>query len=232
MRTKLPLLGLAVWLLLASPLSAEEVVQPLTVSPTHPLVFSGKTYNSKAMPVVTPFPGTVVKQLCDVGSRVKKDDALAEIKLETQQLIEIKQRLAIDLPVKKAELEIAKTELELKNLNNRREMLEQLVNDGMAPARNLQATNDQIAITEKTLAANRNSLAQIRRDHAEQVKLLSEQFGRPVKAGSVPQTLLLRSPIDGIVLQVSPAVEEGMRVQGQMFLVGEMNPMLIRAQAF
>jgi len=210
----------------AGPQMVQAVAQP------RPLVFSGKLYNSSAIPVISPFPGTVVKVFHELGAAVRANDALIEIRLEQQQVLEVKRRLSIDVNIKKSELDIAKSELDLKGLMDKRNMLEVLVRDGMATARDLQTTSDQIALTEKSLATMRNALRQVRADQADLIKLYSEQFGQPVRPGNVPSTILVRSPSDGVVLQAAPEAEPGMRVSGQLFVIGCLNPMLIRAQAF
>ncbi|MCM0754508.1 efflux RND transporter periplasmic adaptor subunit [Desulfovibrio aminophilus] len=233
MRPRL-LVPLLACLLLAGAALAQDtgpqVIQP--VAQPHPLVFSGKIYNSSSVPVISPFPGTVARVFHELGEPVRKGDPLIEIKLEQQMVLEVKRRLAVDATVKRTELDIARTELELRNLTEKRNMLEVLVRDGMATARDLQLTVDQIGITEQSLAAMRNALKQIRADQADQIKLYSEQFGRPVRPGNVPSTILVSAPTDGIVLQAVPEAEPGMRVSGRLFVIGCMNPMIIRAQAF
>jgi multidrug resistance efflux pump len=121
--------------------------------------------------VISPFPGTVVKVFHELGAAVRANDALIEIRLEQQQVLEVKRRLSIDVNVKKSELDIAKSELDLKGLMDKRNMLEVLVRDGMATARDLQTTSDQIALTEKSLATMRNALRQVRADQADLMKL-------------------------------------------------------------
>ncbi len=223
-------------LALAWPASAQSPEVSGVVRPPNPrrqFVFSGKIYNATAVPVATPYAGTVAKRLHGVGDVVAKDEPLAEIKLETQQILDLKRRLDIRAAVRKSELEIAKLRFDLKDLRLRRDTLEGLVRDGMATERDLQITRDQIELAEKSLAAAQNSLTQIRMDQAEQTKALSEEFGKPVSAANVPATILVRSPMAGTVLKAAPNLEEGLFVQpGELFTVGSMNPMLIRAQAF
>ena len=229
-------LACALALACACPAAAQNtagsgVVQP--VSPKRQLVLSGKIYNAAPMPVIAPYPGIVVKRFHDVGDVVDKDAPLLEIKLDAQLVLDLKRRLNINAAVRKSELEIAKIQLDLKDLTLRRDTLERLVRDGMAAERDLQITTDQIVIAEKSLDAARNSLAQVRADQAEQVKMLREQFGQPIHPPNVPPTILVHAPVAGTVLKVSPNAEEGLYVPpGELFTVGSMNPMLIRAQAF
>lgn len=229
-------LSCALALACACPAAAQSTAAPgvvQAVSPKRQLVLSGKIYNAAPMPVIAPYPGTVVKRFHDVGDVVDKDAPLLEIKLETQQILDFKRRLNVSAAVRKSELEIAKIQMDLKDLTIRRDTLERLVQDGMAAQRDLQLIKDQIEITEKSLDAAKNALAQIRTDQAEQVKMLREQFGQPIHPPNVPPTILVRSPAAGTVLKVAPNAEEGLAVQpGELFTVGSMNPMLIRAQAF
>jgi multidrug resistance efflux pump len=208
-----------------------QVVQP--VAAKRHLVFSGKIYNSAAVPVIPAYAGTVVQRFRNLGDVVAKNDPLVEIRLEPQQVVDIKRKLNIDSAVRKAELDITRTQLELKGLEDRLSTLERLVRDGMAPERDIQTTRDQIALTEQALTVARKSLTQLRADQAEQVKLLRDQFGKPVSAGNVPSTIIVRAPAAGTVLKVSPLAEAGLRVpQEELFSVGSMNPMRIRTQAF
>lgn len=229
-------LSCALALACACPAAAQNsavsgVVQP--APPRRHLVLSGKIYNATALPVLTPYAGTVVKRFHDVGDVVDKDAPLAEIKLETQQILDFKRRLNISAAVRKSELDIAKIQLDLKDLTVQRDTLERLVRDGMAAERDFQATRDQVELTEKSLHAAKNSLAQIRADQAEQIKMLTEQFGKPVSSTNIPTTIMVRSPMAGTVLKVALNVDEGLYVQpGALFTVGSMNPMLIRAQVF
>jgi multidrug resistance efflux pump len=75
---------------------------------------------------------------------------------------------------------------------------------------------------------------QERRSLAQDQALLSEQLGQPLKNGAVPREAILRAPIDGYVIWVSPEMrpEAELPATPGVFLVGVMDPMLIRAQAF
>jgi multidrug resistance efflux pump len=175
----------------------------------------------------------VIQRFKNLGDEVAQGDPLIEIRLDPQQLVEIRRKITIDSVVKKSELDIARTQLDLKRLKDQRDTLERLVLDGMAPERNLQDAKDQIALTEQALAVVERGLARLRSDQAEQLKLFREQFGRPVGPANVPTSIIVRSPTAGTVLKVSPLAEAGLRVpQEELFSVGSMNPMRIRTQAF
>ena len=145
----------------------------------------------------------------------------------------IQQRLA---PPQLAELDtkLAEVQRNMIPLTSKQRELTQLVQKKLAPADSLTQVNQQLQFLGREKATFQERLSKDRNLAQQDQEVLSTLLGTPVKSGQVPREVSLKAPIAGYVIGVNPEIREGAELPPMpaAFLVGVMNPMILRAQAF
>jgi multidrug efflux pump subunit AcrA (membrane-fusion protein) len=215
------------------PQGPAQVEPPPASPPETEIAITGKVFASLKRRVDLPFQGIITTLKVHSGQAVKKGEILATYRLTPEALLAIRQRLS---PVRLTDVEVklARAERSLVPLRDKKAELTKLTGQKLAPAGSLSQLDREMRRVLQEQQALQKLQQQERRSLAQDQALLSEQLGQPLKNGAVPREAILRAPIDGYVIWVSPEMrpEAELPATPGVFLVGVMDPMLIRAQAF
>jgi len=212
---------------------AEVYAQPPPPPPEVEIIFSGKMFSSLKRQVDLPFKGIITTLLVKAGQRVAAGEILARYRLTPEAILAIRQRL---FPPQISDLEVRLAEVErgLTPLKSRKRELTQLVQKKLAAPDSLSQLNREIQLVTQEQKTLKERLRQDRRTLQLDQALLQSQLGNSAKNGQVPSEAALRAPMDGYVTWISPEVRPGAELPPApaVFLVGVMDPMAVRAQAF
>ena len=230
---------LAIYLGLSLPGTGFAGEAPVTQATAPPssgeseIIFNAKLFCSLKRRVDLPFKGIITSLRARSGQRVDAGETLATYRLAPESLMAIQQRLS---PPQLAEMEtkLAEVERSMVPLTSKQRELTQLVEKKLAPSQSLAQVNQELQFLEKERASLQERLKKDRQLAQQDLAVLSNLLGTAVKAGQVPQEVSLKAPISGYVIMVNPEMREGAELPPMpgVLLVGVMNPMLLRAQAF
>ncbi len=193
--------------------------------------FQGKVVCSLKRTVIMPLKGTIHRLMVQGGQPVSKGDVLATYRISNEMLPGLKRRVAA-VQVKDLELGLSEVEKNLTLLNGKRRELLELVKMDLGPAQALKQVEAEIKAAERQRAA----LVQKLRIETEAVRddldALREQLGGSLEAIASNQPVSLLAPISGQVIWINPEVREDAELPpgAGLFVVGVMDPMLMRAQ--
>ena len=240
-KTKWVALGggmLAIYLGLSLPGAGFAGEKPVTQAAAAPesaepeIIFNAKLFCSLKRHVDLPFKGIITSLRAHSGQRVEKGEILATYRLAPEARMAIKQRLS---PPQISDMEMRLVEMDrsLIPILNKQQELTLLVQKKLAPTQSLAQLNQEIALVRKVKATSEENLQKARQQVKEDSGVLSDLLGTALKSG-VPQEGILKSPISGYVVGVNPEMREGAELPPMpgTFIVGVMDPMLLRAQAF
>jgi multidrug resistance efflux pump len=230
---------LAIYLGLSIPgagFAAETPVTQVTAPPASgesEIIFNAKLFCSLKRRVDLPFKGIITSLRARSGQRVDAGETLATYRLAPESLMAIQQRLS---PPQLAEMEtkLAEVERSMVPLKNKQRELTQLVEKKLAPSQSLAQVNQELQFLGKERTSLQERLKKDRQLAQQDQAVLSNLLGTAVKASQVPQEVSLKAPISGYVILVNPEMREGAELPPMpgVLLVGVMDPMLLRAQAF
>lgn len=230
------LLALAVIVPAADGAAAKEKETP-AVQPAPPsepeITFTGKVFCSLKRRVDLPFKGVITSLPARSGQKVEAGEVLARYRLAPEAALQIRQRLSppqiSDLEVRLAEVERALVPVQAKQRE-----LSQLTQKQLAPAQGLIQVNREIQLLTRERTAVQQRLSNDRQTAQQDQTVLRDQLGESLKSGQVPQEAALVAPITGYVIWVHPELREGAELPPTpgVFLVGVMDPMVVRGQAF
>lgn len=195
------------------------------------VIISGKLFCPLTRHVILPFHGTIISSDASSGQSIKKGDVLARYRLAPEAALKLHRQVS-KFHIKELEIRVAETDNNLAKLEDKRKEIRQLSDHKMAPAHSLTQINREIELLNKQKALMQERLPLERALAEENRAVIGELLGNPVKHGYVPQEGFLKAPIGCHVLWVHPDLRENAEFkQGtRVFLVGVMDPMLIRAQ--
>jgi len=241
-KSKLAALGgwmLAIYLGLYLPgagFAAETPVTPATTPPASgesEIIFNAKLFCSLKRHVDLPFKGIITSLRAHSGQRVEKGEILATYRLAPEARMAIQQRLA---PPQISDMEMKRLEMErtLVPMVNKQQELTLLVQKKLAPTQSLAQIDKEIAFLRQGKTTLGENLQKARQQAKEDRGVLSTLLGASLKSGQVPREGNLKAPFSGYVIGVNPEMREGAELPPLpgAFIVGVMNPMLLRAQAF
>jgi membrane fusion protein, macrolide-specific efflux system len=195
------------------------------------IVFQGKLYCSLSRNVVMPFLGTIQELKVMCGQSVAEGAVLAGYQLAKESVALIRRRLSPP-QIGELEMRLAGIDRDLSATASKRREIEQLAAEKMASAQSLALVEQEIILLEKERATVQERLRQERGCAKEDIALLKHQLAVRVEADQVPASGALVSPIAGSVIWVSPDLKGGAEIAAgtPSFVIGVMNPMLMRAQ--
>ncbi len=132
------------------------------------------------------------------------------------------------------ETKLAEADRGLVPMKSKQQELNLLVQKKLAPHQSLVQVNREMGFMEKRKATLQGRLQDDRQLAQQDRKLLSQLLGTPLKSGQVPEEVALKASISGYIIWVNPEVRVGAELPPlpAAFLVGVMDPMAVRAQAF
>jgi len=194
------------------------------------LVLQGRAYCSLTVAVNCPMTAKVAEVLVVVGQAVKEGQPLLRLDLLPADAASMITRANKGPAIHAQELFIQQTELKISQLDRGILEMQKLSEVNLAPKSTLQDLLEQKAYAMGQLENARQSLADIRRNAAEDLKVLTDQLGYPVASGSQPRTLIVRAKQDGIIIGIESSVTPGAQVGGKVMTLGVMDPMILRGQ--
>jgi multidrug efflux pump subunit AcrA (membrane-fusion protein) len=212
--------------------SAAQAASPPQTAESE-IIFTGKLSCSLKRRVDLPFKGVITALGVHAGQRVAKGEILATYQLAPDQRLAIQTRLypgtVIDMETRLLDMDRAKFPLETKQ-----QELTKLVQKKMAPTQSLALLNHDLQSMETQKKAYLEKLEKARQMARDDQQVLSDLLGVSLKSGKVPDDVYLKSPIDGYIIMVNPEMREGAELPPTpgVFMVGVMDPMLLRAMAF
>jgi membrane fusion protein, macrolide-specific efflux system len=194
------------------------------------LTFTGKLVCSLKRPVLLPVAGEVLSLSVASGQKVKQGEILGRYRLVPESLQALRRQLS---PAQITELRARLAEIDkgLAILRNKEKSLEELSRQNLAAPQSLEQVKREITALSRQRSALQEGLGQAETTLREELALLQEQLGVPVKSGQVPHQGLLVAPIDGHVVWMYPELRPGALLKGgtPVIMVGVMDPMLLRA---
>jgi multidrug efflux pump subunit AcrA (membrane-fusion protein) len=229
---------LAIYLGLSLPGAGFAGEAPVTQTTAPPasgeseIIFNAKLFCSLKRLVDLPFKGIITSLRAHSGQRVEKGEILATYRLAPESRMAIQQRLS---PPQISEMEVRRLGMDrsLVPMVNKQQELTLLVQKKLAPTQSLAQINQEIAFLRKENTTLVESLEKARQLAQQDGEILSNLMGTALKSG-VPQEGSLKAPISGYVIGVNPEMRKGAELPPLpgAFIVGVMDPMLLRAQAF
>ncbi len=221
-----------------SPASAEEadasevdaaIVQPGGTATDD--FFQGKVLCSLKRSVIMPLKGTVHRLWVRGGQLVKKGEVLASYRVSSDMVPGLKRRIAA-VQVKDLEVLLSELDKSLTLLNGRKRELVQLAGKDLAPAQGLKQVDAEIQAAERHRAAVIEKLRIEKEVVRNDLDALREQMGGSLKGVDTQEPVRLVAPITGHVIWINPELREDAELPPgtAAFIVGVMDPMLMRAQ--
>jgi multidrug efflux pump subunit AcrA (membrane-fusion protein) len=228
---------LAIYLGLSLPGAGFAGEAPVTQATAPPasgeseIIFNAKLFCSLKRTVALPFKGIITSLRVHSGQRVEKGEILATYRLAPESRMAIQQRLS---PPQIADMEMRRLEMArlMIPLVSKQQELTLLVQKKLAPTQSLALINQEMEILRKEKTTLNETLQKTHQQAQQDGEVLSDLMGTALKSG-VPQEGSLKAPISGYIILVNPEMREGAELLPlPAAVVGVMDPMLLRAQAF
>jgi len=193
--------------------------------------FIGKLYSPLKVSAFLPYTAEITKVFVKIGQEVKRGAVLAtyEIPLDTR----MGQRTALALTsIKELEYKLSLNSKELDRLTAKGKELEAMTQRNMASQQSVALTAKEMEAIRKERASLTEQLALAKELHADRVELAEDRFGKGAGSGKLPKDGIIKAPCDGYVLWQHPSLRAGVMLgrETELFQVGAVDPMIIRAQ--
>jgi hypothetical protein len=195
------------------------------------VVLQGKLFCSVKRQVTMPFKGVVTSVRAHVGQKVKEGEVLAGYRLSPDVVMQLSRRLSSP-QINELEGRAAEIDTKLTSLKNKETELDRLLAHNMAPAESLKQvrTEMQALDRQRTLLLERIQIE--KKLLREDLAIVRDMLSEPVSPVLVPKEASLISPINGYVIGIHTDLREGSETGplSPAFLIGVMDPMIMRAQ--
>lgn len=195
------------------------------------IVFSGKLYSPVKLGVPLPFTAQITQVRAQIGQEVKKGDVLARYEIPLETRMEEKNKLS-PASIKELEYKQAAAEKEIERLTAKGRELEAMSQKNMASQQSIQQNAREIEVFRKEKTAVLEQLSLARDILKDRMELAEDRFGKDVTPGQVPKEGLIKATASGYILWMNPDLRDGVKLpkEAELFQVGNLNPMIIRAQ--
>lgn len=210
---------------LASPLRAEDVDSILT----------GKVVATVIRAIPVPFNAVIEEILVKPGDAVSIGSPLMRYRLQDEAERLLQREMTNGPGTEQLKGQVLDFERELTNLTAERNKTRQLVSSGLGSRQALARQEENLKAIQNRIALLRSTITKTEHNFASRLKELESYFGRPIKEGeTLPETLVLTSPIDGYVLSVASAMNPGQLISAgsSPIQVGQLNPVLIQIPVY
>ena len=212
-------------LLLVSKLHAEDVDDILT----------GKVVTTVTRSVPLPFNAIIEEVLVKPGEAVSVGSPLMRYRLQDEAERQLQRELTNGAGTEQLKGQVLDFERELTNLTAERNKTRQLVASGLGSRQALARQEENLKAIQSRIALLRSTISKSESNFSLRLKELESYFGQPIAEGeSLPQNLVLTSPIDGYVLSVASAMNPGQLISAgaSPISVGQLNPVLIQIPVY
>ena len=193
--------------------------------------FSGKLYSPVKLSVFLPYNAKILTLSSQIGHKVKRGDVLATYEIPLETRMDEKTRLS-PANIKDLEYKLAMADKEIDRLSAKGRELEAMSQRNMASQQALSMNAKEIEVFRKEKVSINEQLALARDLLSDRVELAEDHFGKGAGVGKVPKDGIIKAPTDGYVMWMNPELRTGVKLarEAELFQVGSINPMIIRAQ--
>ncbi len=195
------------------------------------IVFQGKLCSLLKRQVILPFAGVVGDVKFECGQFVKEGTVLASYRLAPDVPFQLRRRLSPPV-VGDLEIRLAEVDRNLAEVASRRQEAQRLAAENMAPSKSLSKIQTEIDLLTRQRRAIQDRLNQEKVNIRDDAVLLKNQLGVTIDSQHIPEEAVLRAPIDGHVIWISPDLRKGSLITENtpVVVVGVLEPMVMRAQ--
>ena len=198
---------------------------------TADISFSGKLYSPVKLAIFLPYTAKVLTVTGHIGQKVKRGDILATYEVPLETRMDEKTKLS-PATIKDLEHKLALADKEIDRLSAKSRELEAMSQRNMTSQQAISMNAKEIEVYRKDKAAVSEQLALTRDLLNDRVELAEDRFGKGAGIGKVPKEGIIKAPSDGYVMWMNPELRAGVKLgrEAELFQVGSLNPMIIRAQ--
>jgi len=207
-----------------------ETAERASFRPTD-ITFSGKLYSPVKLSVYLPFYSRMVTVSGQIGQKVKRGDILATYEIPLETRMDEKTKLSA-ANIKDLEYKLAMNDKEIDKFTAKGRELEAMSQHNMASQQALTMNAKEIEVFRKEKIAINEQLSLARDLLSDKVELAEERFGKGAGVGKAPKDGIIKAPADGYIMWMHPELRAGVKLarEAELFQVGSINPMIIRAQ--
>jgi multidrug efflux pump subunit AcrA (membrane-fusion protein) len=229
----LGLVSVAAWAQAKAPEPAAEApkTNPNEAFRSTEITFFGKMYSPLKISVFLPYQAKIMSVTGQIGQRVKHGDILATYELPLESRMDQRSSLS-PTSVKDLEYQLSVVDNEIDKLSAKAKELDAMKQRNMASPQSLDLTAKEIESARKRKASLNEQLIMARELLSDRVELAKDRFGNAAGVGKSPKDGIVKAPCDGYVMWQHPALRAGVILgsQTELFQVGTLNPMVVRAQ--
>lgn len=214
----------------AAPAPQAESAERASFRPSE-INFSGKLYSPVKLSVFLPYNAKILTLTGQIGQKVKRGDVLAAYEIPLETRMDEKTKLS-PANIKDLEHKQAMADKEIDRLAAKSRELEAMSQRNMASQQAIAMNNKEIEVFRKEKVAIAEQLSLARELLGDRVELAEDHFGKGAGVGKVPKDGIIKAPTDGFVMWMNPELRAGVKLakEAELFQVGSLNPMIIRAQ--
>lgn len=198
-------------------------------------ILTGKVVTTVTRGVPVPFNAIIEEILVKPGDAVSTGSPLIRYRLQDEAERVLQKEMTIGAGTEQLKGQVLDFERELTNLTAERNKTRQLVSSGLGSRQALARQEENLKAIQNRIALLRTTIAKNERNFASRLKELETYFNQPIKEGeTLPETLVLTSPIDGYVLSIAAAMNPGQLINAgtSPIQVGQMDPVLIQIPVY
>lgn len=193
--------------------------------------FSGKLYSPVKLSVFLPYNAKITGLSVHIGQKVKRNDVLGAYEIPLETRMDEKTKLS-PANIKELEYKMAMADKEIDRLSAKAKELQAMSQRNMASQQSLSMNAKEIEVFRKEKISIGEQLALAKELLSDRVELAEDRFGKAAGVGKMPKDGIIKAPTDGYVLWMNPELRLGVKLakDAELFQVGSLNPMIIRAQ--
>ncbi len=179
-----------------------------------------------------PFTGKIIVQrlMADIGQQVGADQPLLTYTFPPEE-IQAERRKLSETEINSMEAGLARVTADMHQLNLQLEEFRHRVSTGTVSSQQITDKVREIEVAGMKLRAMRDSINFEKEMNRGELELARAKYGPKTSSKHLPLEAYVRSPVNGYVLWSNPDLKAGaiLDKQVQLFSVGRMDPILIRA---
>ncbi len=198
-------------------------------------ILSGKVVSTVTRAEVLPFNGIVEEVLVNPGQKVAFNEVIMRYSLAEEAKRALQKELLQGAGTETTKAQILTLRSELSSLQAQSNKARQLASAGLGSNQASARSAGEVTLLKERIELLQQTLQKKEAAFKQRLDELSEYFGAPVQsAETLPDILVLTSPMNGHVLSVGSHVEEGalLPAGSTPVLVGKMDPMGIQVQVY
>ncbi len=198
-------------------------------------VLTGKVVTTVTRAEPIPFNAVIDEVLVRPGMRVGKDAPLLRYHLQDEAERVLQREVTTGAATETMRGQILDLERQLAQTQAQRNKTSRLVSSGLGSSQALGRLEADVASLQKRIALLNVQVKKAEESFQARLRELERSFGVPLHEGDVlPETLVLRSPIDGFVLSVNGILSAGtiLPAGAAPIQVGQLDPVIIQVPVY